>query len=159
MENKVNTTDYHSEIVKLDIFYIGKPSEKKQHFQNLQIAVNDGIANKIDRREERRMVRKEKLAQKRKKLNSDQFALFFYFQLHPSGSEYKIIQKPERIDYSVNEIRIDTQLKGFYFGTEKGLNIAIEVFYKSQGVNSLNEKIAFHSDFQNKEPKVKEYNE
>ena len=150
MENKINTPDYQSEIIKLDIFYVGKPSEKKQYFQNLLIAINDGISNKIDHREERRLVRKEERVQKRKKLNSDQFALFFYFQLHPSGNEYEIIPKPLRIDFNINEIRIDTQLKGYYFGSEKGLNIAIEAFYKSQGVNSLKEKIAFHADFLSK---------
>jgi hypothetical protein len=139
MENKVNTTDYRSEIIKMELFYIGKSSEKKSAIYSKYVKENDAIVNKIDKNDQWKKVKSE-----RKKKRKFEKIKLYSFSLEASGVKFIELNTDVTTELQYDEIRIDPSLVGFYYGNQKGLFESIDNFYLNQGVVDLESKIKYH---------------
>lgn len=139
MENKVSTSDYRSEIIKMELFYVGKSSEKKSALYSKHIKENDSIVNRIDRRDKLKKERSE-----HRKGRKMERAKLYSFKLEVSSVEIKEIHTDNFTELQYGEIRINPSLEGFYYGNQKGLFASIDSFYLQQGVVDEESKINYH---------------
>lgn len=138
MENKVRNKHYQSEVIKTEWFYVGNSSEKKTAMFTKNVQVNDAMAGRIDNKISWAKHRSDRRSNRKLK-NSK----IYHFQLEVSRVVVNLVDDENTLSMRLNEIRIDEDLRGIYFGNYKGLLIGIENFYRDQGVIDLESKIKF----------------